>query len=76
MLCKHIITVFTVQDASAVSIVSRNMFMTGRIQNNQCEYVDVPHAVNAGEKGRCEFQVDRIIPSPLSLGHLQLRQLI
>lgn len=60
------------QTTSASPIASRRrpLLMAWRIQYDQCEYEDVPHAIDAGEKGRCKFQMHQIVPMVLALGHL------
>lgn len=55
-----IITIGTIQNTSAVTItwIGWPLFMTGRIQNQQSKYVDIPHSIDAGEKCRGEFQIN------------------
>lgn len=48
----------------------RPLLMTWCIQNDQREYIDVPHAIDAGEECRREFQMNGVIPAILSFDHL------
>lgn len=50
--------------------VSFPLFVAGRIQNDQRENVNVPHAVDAGEESRCELHLDIVVPFPFAFRHL------
>lgn len=54
----------------AIATVRWPLFVAGRIQNNQCKNVYVPHAIDTGEECRCEFQMHGIIQPVLRLVHL------
>lgn len=46
------------------------LLVTGRIEDDQCKNVDIPHAVDASEKSRGEFKMNGVIPTILSFDHL------
>lgn len=57
-------------DAVVSAGICRPLFVAGRIQNEQRQDVNVPHAINARVESRSQFPLLVFIPLPLSLGNL------
>lgn len=63
-------TVVQIVAAGAVSTTGWPLLVAGCIQNDQCENVNVPHAVDAGEECWREFKVEWIVQTVLAFRHL------